>query len=119
MKLAGPALYGTFGVADYATEANDASRAFGQRYLASYKAQPDLFAAWPFDAIHILARAFATAGGTEPAKVRDAILATRGYKGVEGEYNFDANGDGLHGYNIVRNDDGKIAYVRRVDLPAG
>jgi branched-chain amino acid transport system substrate-binding protein len=119
MKLAGPALYGTFGVVDFAIDANDASRAFAQRYLAAYKVPPDLFSAWPFDAIHILARAFADAGGTDPAKVRNAILAIRGYQGVEGTYNYDQNGDGLHGYNIVRNDNGKIVYVRRVDFAAG
>jgi branched-chain amino acid transport system substrate-binding protein len=116
MNLAGPALYGTFGVADFAVDANDASRAFAQRYRAAYKADPDLFASWTFDAVHILARAFADAGGTEPAKVRDAILAIRGYQGAEGEYNFDQGGDGLHGYNIVRNDNGKLVYVRRVDF---
>ena len=38
--------------------------------------------------------------------------------GAEGEYNFDANGDGLHGYNVVRNENGKIIYDRRIDFPA-
>jgi branched-chain amino acid transport system substrate-binding protein len=118
MKLAGPALYGTFGVADFAVDANDTSRAFGQRYSAAYNAPPDDFAAWPFDAIHILARAFGDAAGTDPAKVRSAILAIRGYQGAEGEYDYDQNGDGLHGYNIVRNDNGKLVYVRRFDFAA-
>ncbi len=40
-----------------------------------------------------------------------------GQSRAEGEYNFDANGDGLHGYNIVKNEGGKLVYVRRVDFP--
>ena len=46
------------------------------------------------------------AGSTDPDKIREAILSTKGYKGAEGEYNFDEFGDGLHGYNIVRNEKG-------------
>ena len=46
------------------------------------------------------------AGSTDPGKIRAAILSTKGYKGAEGEYNFDQFGDGLHGYNVVRNEKG-------------
>ncbi len=35
--------------------------------------------------------------------------------GAEGEYNFDANGDGLHGYNIVRNEKGKIVFDKHIE----
>jgi len=43
-------------------------------------------------------------------------LAIRGFKGAEGEYNFDANGDGLHGYNIVRNENGMIVFDRHIEF---
>lgn len=119
LNLAGPALHGTYGVADYAVDATPASKAFGDRYQAAYKAVPDNQSSWAFDAVHILARAINDAGGTDPEKVRSAILAIKGYAGAEGEYNFDQNGDGLHGYNIVRNDGGKVVFDRRVDFPAG
>ena len=118
LNLAGPALYGTYGVADYAVDATPASKAFADRYQAAYKAIPDNQSSWAFDAVHILARAIGDAGGTEPEKVRAAILAIKGYQGAEGTYDFDQNGDGLHGYNIVKNDGGKIVFVRRVDFPA-
>ena len=116
-NLAGPALYGTYGVADFAVEANPASQSFADRYQAAYKVVPDLTAAWAYDAVHLLARAIRDANSTEPEAIRSAILAIRGYLGAEGEYNFDANGDGLHGYNIVKNDGGNLVYVRRVDFP--
>lgn len=63
------------------------------------------------------ARAVRDAGGTEPEKVRSALLAIKGFQGAEGEYNVDPNGDGLHGYNVVKNDGGKLVFVRRVEFP--
>ena len=118
-NLAGPALYGTYGVVDFAVEANPASQSFADRYQAAYKVQPDQNAAWVYDAVHLLARAIRDANSMEPEAIRSAILAIQGYLGAEGEYNFDANGDGLHGYNIVRNEGGTLVYVRRVDFPTG
>ncbi len=56
------------------------------------------------------------AKSTDPQKVREAIVAIKGYKGAEGEYNFDANGDGLHGYNIVRNEKGTIVFDKHIEF---
>ena len=116
LNLAGPALHGTFGVADFAADATPASKDFAQRYEAAYRKIADNQSSWTFDAIHLLGRAIATAGSTDPEKIRTALLAVRGYAGAEGEYNFDQNGDGLRGYNIVRNDAGKIVFIRRIDV---
>ena len=41
LNLAQAALYGTYGVADYAVDATPSSKSFGDRYLAAYKALPD------------------------------------------------------------------------------
>ena len=35
---------------------------------------------------------------------------------MEGTYCFDKNGDGLHGYNVVRNENGKITYLKHIDF---
>ena len=58
-----------------------------------------------------------TAKSTEPEAIRKAILGIKGYRGLEGTYEFDARGDGLHGYNVVKNDGGKIVFIKRVDFP--
>jgi len=50
--------------------------------------------------------------------VRKAILGIQDYQGVEGRYRFDEYGDGLHGYNVVRNDNGKIVFIKHVEFPA-
>jgi len=115
-KLAGPALYGTYAVADFNANANPQAKAFSDEYQAAYKTPADFFSSWPYDAIHVLANAMNGAKSTDPAKLRTALLAVHGYHGVEGTYNFDKYGDGLHGYNILKNDDGKIVLEKRIDF---
>jgi branched-chain amino acid transport system substrate-binding protein len=116
LKLAGPALYNTFGVADYAEDSSDAAKAFGKIYRDATKVAPDNQSSWTYDAINVLSQGINKAGSTDPAKIREAILAIKNYAGAEGEYNFDQNGDGLHGYNIVKNDKGNIVYDKHIEF---
>jgi branched-chain amino acid transport system substrate-binding protein len=116
LNLAGRALFGTYGVADYAVDATPASKAFAERYQALYKAIPDNQSSWAFDAVNLLARGINDAGSTEPEKLRAALAAIRGFAGAEGEYNFDEKGDGLRGYNVVKNENGKIVFDRRIEV---
>jgi len=115
LKLAGPTLNGTYGIADFAADSSPEAKAFDAKYQPIAHVPADNFGSWTFDAVHIAAKAMTDAKSTEPAKVREAILAIKGYKGVEGSYNFDQNGDGLHGYNIVKNDGGKIVFDKHVE----
>ena len=116
LKLAGPALYGTYGVADYAEQSSDASKNFGKSYREAYKTAPDLQSAWTYDAVNVLSAAINKAGSTDPGKIRGAILGLKKFPGAEGEYNFDQNGDGLHGYNVVRNDKGSIVFDKHIEF---
>jgi len=117
ITLAGEALHGTYAVADFTIDATDATRAFAKKYRDRYGINPDNFASWSYDALNILAKAINDAKATDNEAVRNAILAIKGYKGLEGTYEFDKNGDGLHGYNVVRNEGGKIVFIKRVDFP--
>ena len=65
---------------------------------------------------HVLALAINNAKSLEPQKIREAILSVKDYPGVEGTYNFDQNGDGLRGYNVVKNDNGKIVFIKHIDF---
>ena len=67
-KLAGPALYGTYGVADYAEDSSEASKAFGKLYRDADKTAPDNQSSWPYDAVTVLAAAINKAGSTDPDK---------------------------------------------------
>ena len=75
-----------------------------------------MYSAWTYDAIGVLSAAINKAGSTEPDTIRTAILSTTGYRGAEGEYNFDEFGDGLHGYNIVRNEKGRIVFDKHIEF---
>lgn len=116
-NLAGEALYGSYAVADFNADANEAARDYTRRYFERYGIYPDNFSSWAYDSLHILALAMNNAKSTEPEAVRKAILAIKGYKGLEGTYDFDARGDGVHGYNVVKNEGGKIMFIKRVDFP--
>jgi branched-chain amino acid transport system substrate-binding protein len=117
VKLAGPALHGTYGVADYAEDSCPEAKEFAKLYkAASGGVIADNYGSWTYDAIGVLCAAINKAGTADPGKVREAILATKGYKGAEGEYNFDQYGDGLHGYNIVRNEKGTIVFDKHIEF---
>ena len=62
--------------------------------------EPDMLGAWVYDALKVLAAAIQK-GGEDRAKIREALLATRGYPGVLGTFSFSKTGEGLHGAYVV------------------
>ena len=116
LKLAGPALFGTYGVADFAEDSSDASKVFAKVYRDMFKITPDGQSSWTFDAINVLSNAIKAAKSTEPGKIREAILSIKKFGGAESEYNFDQNGDGLHGYNIVKNEKGTMVFDKHIEF---
>ena len=79
-RLTGLALWGTYGVADFASDSSLEAKEFAALYGTVSKVQPDFSSAWTYDAVGVLSAAINNAGSTEPDKIRAAILATRGYK---------------------------------------
>jgi branched-chain amino acid transport system substrate-binding protein len=117
MKLAGDALYNTYSIADFAVDSSPEAASYAKRYRDKYKTEPDLYSAWAYDAVQVLATGIRDAKSTKPDDIRKALLNIKGYKGIEGTYTFDKNGDGLHGYNIVKNEKGKVVYIKHIDFP--
>ena len=116
LRLAGPALYDTYGVVDFNSDSCPSAKSFTAKYEAMYKVRPDHLSGWPYDAVHVLALAINNAKSLDPQKIRQAILAIKDYEGAEGTYNFDANGDGLHGYNVVKNVKGYVEFNKRIEF---
>ena len=112
MKLAKDALHDTYSVSDFFADANPEAQAYAQKYKQQFGREADFYSSWSYDAVHILALAMSRAKSTKPDDIRKEILAIRSFKGAEGTYNFDKNGDGLHGYNIVKNEKGKIVFIK-------
>lgn len=65
---------------------------FRSKYLTKYNEEPDVYAAYAYDIMIILAKAFDSdkVTGTE---IRDYLLTMSGYDGVTGVTKFDTNGD--------------------------
>lgn len=64
--------------------------AYDRAYRERYKEDVSTFGGHAYDALMILTDAIKRAGGLDPAKVRDAIEATRGYMGTGGLVNLSA-----------------------------
>lgn len=116
MKLAGDSLHGTYGIADFNPDANAEAKSFAAAYRAKYKLEPDVYSSWAYDALNVVATAANAAKSTKPDDIRKAVLGLKNWKGVEGSYTFDENGDGLRGYNIVKNEGGKIKFVEHINV---
>ena len=67
--------------------------------------------------MNILVEAIKTAG-EDRAKIREAILALKGYQGVQGTFSFWPNGDGLHEVSVVQIEQGKPKLLKSVRVEA-
>jgi branched-chain amino acid transport system substrate-binding protein len=62
---------------------------FFNAYKAAYNTAPEnAFAALGYDTVGLVADAIARAGAVEPGKIRDALAATQGYKGITGSISY-------------------------------
>ena len=115
-NLAGPALYNSYSVADFAAEGGPVNKAFAEEFQKRVGRQADHTSAWPYDAAFLLAEAIKSSGGTTPDKIRAGLLSLKGFKGAEGSYTYDAAGEGLRAYHIVRNVNGNVVYDRTISF---
>ncbi len=108
-KLGGAALKNAYISNHYSAE-NPAPEIqnFVKAYKAKFGVEPDSLAALAYDAAKVLADALKRAGGTDPTKLKDAINATKDFKGVTGSITLDS------GRNAV-----KPAVVLELDPAAG
>jgi branched-chain amino acid transport system substrate-binding protein len=113
-NLAGPALYGTYVVADFDANSSPEAKKFADEFNTAHKVIPDDQPAWVYDAVMLTVEAIKKTGGTDPMKLRDALHAIKGFKGTEGTYTFDENGDGLRAYNIIQNENGNLKFIRQI-----
>ncbi|MGO0122772.1 ABC transporter substrate-binding protein [Desulfothermobacter acidiphilus] len=78
---------------------NQAYEQFRQAYKAKFNAEPEVFCDTIYDAVNLLAQAYARAGGEDAAKIREALLQIgQNYPGVSGNITFDQDGDRVGGY---------------------
>ncbi|HEX7057995.1 MAG TPA: ABC transporter substrate-binding protein [Bacilli bacterium] len=94
IKIAGDAANGLIVATPWFGGSDDAKvQAFSKNYEAEYGKKPDQFAAQAYDGLYIMADALKRAGKADRDALRDALAATRDFKGVLGTFSFDQDGD--------------------------
>ena len=105
LNLSKEAAEGIWAVVDFVPGQSEENKRYAEAYKKEYNEDYDSLSSGPMTALKILAEAIKKAG-EDRAKIREAILATQGYKGVLGTFSFTPNGDGLSEVSIVRDREG-------------
>ena len=117
LNLSKDAAEGLLAIADFVPGQSEVNKRYAAAYKKEYNEDYDATAAWTYDALKILVAAIKKAG-EDRAKIREAILATQGYKGVLGTFDFTSNGDGLHEVSIVEIEKGQPKLLKIVKVSA-
>jgi len=115
LNLSKEAADGLWCMADCVPGQSDVNKRYAEAYKKVYNEEYDTLSVWTYDALRILTNAIKKAG-EDRAKIREAILATQGYKGILGTFSFTPNGDGLSEVSIVQIEKGKPKLLKIVKL---
>jgi branched-chain amino acid transport system substrate-binding protein len=63
------------------------------KYVGKFRSEPEVYAIYGYEAMKVALDAIKRAGAKDRAKIRDAVFATKDFKGVLGTWSFDKNGD--------------------------
>ena len=92
---------------------------FVARYKAKYKnTWPDAFAALGYDALKLLADAITRAGGTDSAKLKDAIAQTKDFPGVSGKITIGPDRNAQKSAVIITIKEGALKYAGTIEPKA-
>ncbi len=117
LNLSRDAADGLWAVADFVPGQSDVNKKYAEAYKKEYNEDYDTTSAWTYDGLNILVAAIKKAG-EDRAKIREAILATQGYKGVLGTFAFTSNGDGLSEVSVVQIEKGAPKLLKVVNVRA-
>jgi len=111
----GAALNNTFFTNHYSVEdKSPASKAFVDAYTKEYGQAPDAMAVLGYDAAYVLVDAIKRANSTEPAKIREALAATKDFQAVTGVLTLNDKHDAVKSAVIIEMKDGKQVYKETV-----
>jgi branched-chain amino acid transport system substrate-binding protein len=116
VEIAGAdALNGAFFTNHYSVEDTSAkSKAFVEAYKKEYGQVPDAMAVLGYDAAYVLADAITRANSTDPAKIRDALAATKDYQAVTGNLTLNEFHDAVKSAVIIEFKNGKQVFKETV-----
>ena len=117
LDISKEAAEGLLAIADFVPGQSETNKQYAEAYRREYNEEYDATSSWAYDAMNILAEAIKTAG-EDRAKIREAILALKGYQGVLGAFSFTPNGDGLREVSVVQIEQGKPKLLKSVSVEA-
>lgn len=117
LQIGGKEMEGTFYSTHYSPENQEpAIQAFVKKFKEKNNGEiPDAMAALGYDSAMVLADAIKRAGGTDSAKLRDAIAATKDFPCVTGKTTLDAERNATKAAVIITVKDGKFKYVETIN----
>jgi branched-chain amino acid transport system substrate-binding protein len=115
VEIGGKAVEGTHFVTHYSPENKDVVVAsFNERFKKRWGDVSDTLTGLGYDSIMMLADAIKRAGTTENARLRDALAATKNFKGVTGTITLDTQRNPTKSAVVLVVKDGKFQFVTSV-----
>jgi branched-chain amino acid transport system substrate-binding protein len=97
------------------SELKGKGRAFYEAYKKRFRAEPEAYAVYGYEAARVVLDAIARAGQKDRETIRAAVAATKDFDGALGRWSFDANGDTTLKVMMVEEiKDGKFSPVKVV-----
>ncbi len=116
VKVAGSAIEGGYFSNHYSPEdTRPEVVAWVAKYKAKYGQTPDALGTLAYDAANLLFDAIRKANSDDPTKIKDALAAIKGFKGVTGQFTIDRNGDPVKSAVILRMENGKQKFLTVVN----
>ena len=88
---------------------------FKTRFNAAYGADPDAFNALGYDMAYLVADALERAGEADPAKLKDALAATEGFKGITGNLSMDEFHNPIKAVTILKLEAGVPVFHKKLE----
>ncbi len=118
-EIGGDALDGAYFGDHYSPQDPDpAVRRFVAAYRARFGDVPDSVGALAYDAARLMADAIRRAGSTSGPRIREALAATADFPGVTGNITFDLERNPIKPITILRIENGRYVFVKRIAPPA-
>ena len=109
IQKAGDAAEGAIALSSWVSTADTpGNQDFVQNYTAKFGMEPSVWAAQPYAAVYILAKAISDAQSTNSAAIRDALANIRDFDTILGSFSFDQNGDAVYDPIVLIVENGQL-----------
>ena len=109
IQRAGDAAEGSITFTDWVSTADTpGNQAFVQNYTTKYGMEPSVWAAQPYAAVYILAKAISDAQSTDSTAIRDALANITDFDTILGKFSFNAIGDAVYAPVVLIVKDGEL-----------